>query len=435
MSKLLKNISVLSTSFLALQPLETEAQYYHDYDPDSVVHADNFTIIGSTINHWGKARVDIDGDGSAEFSFEVNRFAEVGSYPGSQFSSAKVIPQGENAVLRKWIPFGSSIAFDYCASVGPSLSPDHSFVNSSQTLFWHLSTSASAGETSTESGGWFSGLNKSLGIKVKIDSNFHYGWIRLSTSAWSYSKIILHSFYVNGIADSITIIGEFPSTHAPPISDWDFSKTIDGIGAEHFRIKFEVPDCMSESAISEYRVLVWESPPYDMAIDTLLAAPPTRYHSILPGSGVYDVVLPDSMLDLNGSALNLYTDYKIALLAIPTSGIPNSDQIRISPLTTLKQYIPLSNVIAEDVGNSLNASDIRLSFDMPPDESLVTNYRIGIIKTDDTATFEIDDILFTPHNQLVFPTGTDFDSNLYPGLKTIDGSVSGSSSIWMRAFL
>ncbi|MCH8904422.1 MAG: T9SS type A sorting domain-containing protein [Bacteroidetes bacterium] len=52
---------------------------------------------------------------------------------------------------------------------------------------------------------------------------------------------------------------------------------------------------------------------------------------------------------------------------------------------------PATNVVATDIANNHNGSDMRVAFDKAPDETLVDSYRIIVVKKQDAASFNLAD--------------------------------------------
>jgi len=84
-----------------------------------------------------------------------------------------------------------------------------------------------------------------------------------------------------------------------------------------------------------------------------------------------------------------------------------------------------TNILAEDVSNLGNGKDLRLTFKKAEDEFTVRQYRIYVVKAEDSATFTIQTALsVSPGNlALINPNGNDYEFLFQETSKDIDGDL------------
>jgi hypothetical protein len=197
----------------------------------------------------------------------------------------------------------------------------------------------------TYAGLWVFGvIDRYLGIRIRLNGNWHYGWIRLDVNAsatsmlikdWAYEATPNMGIYAG---DSITVA----------MAEAALNVTMQDVGNSHSAadIQIDFSKALDESGILEYRVSIVKevnASSFDMAIAEVL--PPDRYHAIVPNGMDQTAVMPSSLLDADGDPIQENVAYQafVFSLADGSQAILNNLS-QPSPATTLLNTIGMETL-------------------------------------------------------------------------------------------
>lgn len=189
--------SALATAFLASNA-ELDAQVlYTDVDPDILLDED-----------FDKSDIDLNQDGTGDIRLIKNTFSTSFPYPVSSvtyqiwygLNMLRVKVNGENSLQATYGSYGN--AYPLALDEGDLISEDQSWVEYSQQFLMQgidVAISTESGFSYTFGytyGYWQPGEeNKYLGVKLKVDKQIYYGWVRLSIT--DDGNILLKDYAVN----------------------------------------------------------------------------------------------------------------------------------------------------------------------------------------------------------------------------------------------
>jgi len=126
---------------------------YTDIDPD--------TTISAPTGNVKQYSLDLNNDGIIDFYFK--HFCLL---PGDDFVEAysSAGQEGEMLVDNDNFPFALNALFEI----------------SSNCSFWHCSASGSTSSALYLNKHWWGATDKYLGVRIKINTQWHYGWVRMS---------------------------------------------------------------------------------------------------------------------------------------------------------------------------------------------------------------------------------------------------------------
>lgn len=168
----------------------------------------------------------------------------------------------------------------------------------------------------------------------------------------------------------------------------------------------------TESTIDEYRIIVVKSAvagSFDRV--TAEAVLMGRYTAVSPnGSPSYARILSNTMTDSDGDAITVGTPYQVFILSMPDG--TNATQAGLSmPSADITLEIFASearDLMASDVNNNGNGSDMQVDFLKALDELNTSEYRIMVVKQADAGSFDITAAqgISLPNYTAVTPDGT-----------------------------
>ena len=186
-----------------------------------------------------------------------------------------------------------------------------------------------------------------------------------------------------------------------------------------------------ESRISSYRIFVVRSA--DAASFTLTDAEKVssgRYFDVSKtGSNVVSTTLPSTMRDVKGNTVKNGVSYRVFVMGVSNNAIYSNGLAAPSPSITLSSENTISAVThlsVNDVGDSNNGQDLRVSFRKPSNESHIHQYRIFVVRDTNANNFHLatanaitDPALYTSVNK----TGRDLSLELPPSARDVNGAL------------
>lgn len=228
----------------------------------------------------------------------------------------------------------------------------------------------------------------------------------------------IESYAINSIPNEFVFAGQGKLTEVKDISNFQDGRDLS--------IIFSFP--ANESKFNEYRVMVVKSENAEnFNLEAANNVISENYFSFLPDSSDYNFNLFENSKDTDGELIAEFIPYKVFLLCIDTSGIPENN-ILYSPskgilLTSPCEIVDNLNVTSEYIfyGNY----NINLNFDKVSDESIISCYRIFIVNSSETDSLTLEKLnMVLPENYYnVNCLGTSYNINLQTNnIKDIHGN-------------
>jgi hypothetical protein len=138
-----------------------------------------YTQVRASIPTNGSYQIDVDGDGAADFTV-ASKLLQAYCQAGDEYIwAATVAPATRNAVVVDWrqaqSPFASALATGVRVGSSQNFATTQSLM---AEMYWGSCGIGSTGE-------WLNFPNRYLGLEFySTDHKLHYGWAKLSTSAY-----------------------------------------------------------------------------------------------------------------------------------------------------------------------------------------------------------------------------------------------------------
>gem|GEM_PF-4326213 len=276
-------------------------------------------------------------------------------------------------------------------------------------------------------GSWLNMSDKFIGIQKINGNDTLYGWIRISTQIFppiNYLSdfLIIHDYCIESIPNTNFFAGSGLNYDAKNVTATDEGNNKNG---NDLRIKFT--KAYHESFLTEYRTIVVPvSALPSFGLNEAILTASGNYSSIVPtGSDTYSFVFGNTNNDFNGNPITDLVPYKVFVLSVP-DGINATDYVLSDPseriMLTVKP-LPVTNVHAIDLYDNNNSNDINLCMNYPAGFSGITGFRVFIVKSLDTSSFNIDSALSVlPQNYYYYNTSSALSCMVIPqGINDIDG--------------
>ncbi len=256
--------------------------------------------------------------------------------------------------------------------------------------------------------------NKFIGLRLMINNEYHYGWIRLDEiNANNYETIRIRDFAYNSITDQKIVIGDGILPKAENISISDIANNKNGSD-----IKVNFDKAIDESKVDDYRIiLVKAAESLSFSLDSAMNVSFDNYLQVNPNGSNYSDTLPPNMKDSNGDSIQECIQYKAFVLTIGSASYSFQNVLSdpSNMLTLNTPAVAVTNLTTTAIYQGGINYEIKVSFDKVPDESLISTYRVIIIESALTGTFTLDSanaVQLNGYND-VQPTGNDLQINLY----------------------
>jgi hypothetical protein len=384
----LRQYSALATAALATGSQALKADIvYTDVDPD-------VTLIDALFP------IDLNDDGIVDFRIRHNRFAfggYVSNYAGVYGNYAASF--GIAAV--PGIGYLAS-ALNYGQEIGPGIPFN---VNNYGIL---ASIFASPYYGGFGVGEWDDVTDRYLGVWFTVGGNRHYGWIHMDAGP-DCSELVIKGFAYEDIPDTPIDAGDQTTfLSAGAVSGLLTADVGDNGNGTDLQLRFNrVAD---ESLVSAYRAIAVRASVaegFNLAAANALAS--DRYVSVAPDGTDPVLTFSAASRDAGGSLIAPGIEYRCFVLSVAdgTVALLNSLSAPSAPITLLANASPSGNVLAQDVGNNGNGSDLRVRFDPAADEGTVGEYRVLVVDSVDVPSFDLVAASAVPAGSytVAFPTG------------------------------
>ena len=149
-----------------------------------------------------------------------------------------------------------------------------------------------------------------------------------------------------------------------------------------------------ESKVSEYRIIVIKStsaPTFDLVTANSVTA---ENYTIVPKTGAdISKILSVSAKDSDGDLVQNDVEYRVLVVTIAdgTNSTVNALSTASNSLT-LQFFVAstVTNIVAADISNNGNGTDMQISFDPPADESSVKEYKVIVVTATGASSFNLD---------------------------------------------
>jgi trimeric autotransporter adhesin len=161
----------------------------------------------------------------------------------------------------------------------------------------------------------------------------------------------------------------------------------------------------NESFVSEYRVFVVKD---GTPLSVSDAESNSNYVSVSPTSNwEYNVYGTPTSVDSDGDLIAQVQPYRVYILSIADGiHVTDNDLSEPSNVVTLTSAASVAqNIIARDIGNNGNATDLEVEFAKGVDESTISEYRVFVLKHSIAPSFTQADAEANPNYKSVTPSG------------------------------
>lgn len=236
-------------------------------------------------------------------------------------------------------------------------------------------------------------VNKYLPIKLQIDSNIHYGWVRLSINTIGHdlynhcysavgSPLTIFSTVYNSIPETSIfcdeeILSESGSTYNAILYD-----NLDVEDVRDLAFKFYAADMADYSEIRVYFIPSREDV-IEFSLMDAISLSPSRYFSIPADLVVPDVLnifnLPSTLLDINGNVFSSGTYYSAFYMKMPKAG--ESAVLTLStPMNIVMPALQACHLNVETINMDYLSEDgyFQIYFTQDENESDIGSYGVGV---------------------------------------------------------
>jgi len=185
----------------------------------------------------------------------------------------------------------------------------------------------------------------------------------------------------------------------------------------------------NENTIDKYRIMVVKAANASTfninSANNVVAA---NYKEITPnGNNIIDT-LSAMGKDVNGDPIANGVAYKVFVYSKADGTNATVNSLSTASNTITLQSIAANkatSVVASDIGNNNNASDMKVIFNKATNENSLSEYRIMIVKLADAAAFDIAkaNAVTIANCQKVTPNGSNYSIVLASGTKDVDGNA------------
>ena len=258
-------------------------------------------------------------------------------------------------------------------------------------------------------GNWGNETNKYLGVSFTIGPDTHYGWIRLDTrlaGVGAPSLTVTGYAYEDEPHKSIRA-GVVPANEATNVLVTDIADNNNGSDME---VAFS--KTVNDSTAGEFRIIVVKK---DSAaafnLTKAQAVALDNYKSIVPVPGSFVVdTLDANASDNEGDPVESGVPYYIFVLTIADGVNANTDVLSApsNEITLRVPADPATGIVAADVANNGNGSDLQVSFNRAANENTILEYRVIVVNTDSAAAFDLAkaESVTAGNYTIVAPTGS-----------------------------
>lgn len=187
---------------------------YTDLDPDQVIGGEGAEFA-----------LDMNNDGSDDFNFSIYSFSGVGTYYGLSFTYGVKVAFASalngNEFMGDVVSYsGYSGVYAPILAAGEGINSEDNFAGGAASLALNVQISVLGFPYySYAAGNWLDADNGFMGVRLNIDKDRYYGWIRLSVSD-DASTITIHDYAYQNTANEAIFTGQTATNiQTPGIAD------------------------------------------------------------------------------------------------------------------------------------------------------------------------------------------------------------------------
>lgn len=200
-TKKLLQYAASATAFLAINQAGATV-VYTDLDPDLAIGGEG-----------AEASIDINEDGTDDFTFSIYNFSGSGTYSGFSFGYVVNIALGSalngNEFLGSIVSYsGYSGVYAPILPAGTLVGSDDNFANGAMSMAVSASVTVLGFPYYTYVGGnWLDTDMAFMGFRINIDKDRYYGWMRVSVSD-DATMITIHDYAYQSEPNTAIFVGQ-----------------------------------------------------------------------------------------------------------------------------------------------------------------------------------------------------------------------------------
>jgi len=365
---------------------------YTDIIPDSQIPLNDTLIVDLNHDSINDIKIFMASDGYSSQAFYI--FLSNQTYVAINNDSASVIEYGE------------------------TINDELEWSNTEKVRMLYFDDSNSVGN--------WAGINHGfLGMKLHIENESYYCWLRLHIigEGWPTYMYAL-DYAINNSANEEIYAGDGLPTCATSLYAQDINDYFDGRD-----IQITFTKAYNENLFTEYRIFLARTDDENAEdLNYMNQLPENKYLSIMtnPNNQDFkiDTILSQESTDIDGSAISPNIPYKIHILNIAATG-NSSDNILSTPsneLILLSLTGEAKNIMVQDIDNNNSSRDVQVSFTAADNEQFVNEYRIFISPVEESSDFTTETALSLSEE---FYTSVDPNTNTVIILNDHQKDISG----------
>jgi hypothetical protein len=187
----------------------------------------------------------------------------------------------------------------------------------------------------------------------------------------------------------------------------------------------------NEDIISGYKgIIVKESSAGSFTLSNAEALSSDKYTSINKNGNNQQIVLTQTVKDSDGNTIVESQGYKAFVLSVGTGGNLGDNKLSSASNTVILTSPVISapvvnSIVALDVSNNGNSKDIEVKFNKASDETLISEYRLIVVKSSGASSFDLTsaESLSSDKYMVVSKNGSNQVLELNNNLKDSDGDT------------
>ncbi len=237
-------------------------------------------------------------------------------------------------------------------------------------------------------GNWTNVREAFLGLRLNVDDQNHYAWLRINYSEEFVMWAVDYAF--NETPQEPVFAGQELPVFATSVYATDEHDYFDGRD-----IDVSFTKAFDELLYSEYRIIITkanDSTANNVSVMSQLSE--EYYYSIVVNpadiSFTQTCNLTEATIDKDGDPIEKFVDYKAYILNVAQSGkIDDNTLSNPSNIINLQAYALATNTpIAYDRGDDNSATDMEVSFRCPENQDFLNEFRVFIVDIEDVADFD-----------------------------------------------
>lgn len=234
--------------------------------------------------------------------------------------------------------------------------------------------------------------------------------------------------YVNSLStasSNISLVENFRTSAVTNVHVDDISNFNDG---RDVQVTFN--RATNEDRILEYRIIVVKAAQANgFTLASANAVPASNYTSVSKTGANLSKVLYSHSRDAFGEIIREGVDYRVFVLSVSRGGNHELNSLSapsaVFNLTNSTALNVVTNVIAEDVGNAGDGSDLQVRFNKLANETSLLEYRIMVVRTANANTFDLTTANNVSSNNYtrVAKTGSNITQRLHSFSRDVHGNV------------